>query len=353
MKITPPYVLRNLAAALVALCLSDFAGAQPPASPVAAEAKQEPPAKPTVTGKFVGNGKDAALKFVIAEEGERFSDKESIQLIFTEKDPATVKKPSWDAGFGKLGSALVLSVFHDGGIFGCQVSHSAHTKRGFSSLGEIKMSDFKIADGNVTGHVTTGKELDAFGEKWEVDLTFTVPLPTKLRGAPGASPKTPVPASKGTATEPRGRTKTEPKAADGPLIAARKLPLPKDATDVEFKALVKQIQFSSAQPVEAVTKEFAANLKQQGWKDGPGNLMGKKNAILKREQGAAKLTIMIQPSAGGSVVKIFAEGLDWSSADDAGSSAPKKAKDTATGDAIEAEAQKRIQDALKNLPKGL
>ena len=48
-----------------------------------------------------------------------------------------------------------------------------------------------------------------------------------------------------------------------------------------------------ADAVEAVTKEFSANLKQQGWNDGKGGLMGKRNAILHREQGGAKLTIMI------------------------------------------------------------
>ena len=78
--------------------------------------------------------------------------------------------------------------------------------------------------------------------------------------------------------------------------------------------------------------------------------MGKKSAILHREQGGAKLTIMIHPTAAGSEVKIFTEGLDWSGGDDAGSSPPKKATDGAA-DAIEAEARKRIQDALKGLPK--
>ena len=145
----------------------------------------------------------------------------------------------------------------------------------------------------------------------------------------------------------------EPKAAAGPLIAARKLPLPEDATEVEFKEIVNQIQFTSAQSVEAVAKEFSANLKQQGWKDGAGSLMGKKNAILKREQGSAKLTIMVQPAEAGSVVKIFTEGLDWSGDGDAPPSATKKATDDAPGDDIEAQIQKQIKDALKNLPKGL
>lgn len=329
----------QVSAPLVALFIAGFAAAQSPA-------KLDPPVKPTVSGKFSGNGKNAAIKFVIVQEREPFSGQEAIRLIFSEKDPATVKKPDFDAMFGKLGSALILSVHHDGGIFGCEVSHSAHGKRGFSSVGEIKMVEFKIAGGNVSGHVSTGKELDAFGEKWEVDLTFAAPLPAKLRDAPGAAPK-PKPATGG----PGEPAKKESKPAAGPLIAARKLALPRDATDVEFKQVVKQIQFSCARPVEAVAKEFSANLKQQGWKDGPGSLMGKKNAILKRDQGDAKLTIMVQPAGTGSVVKVFTEGLDWGGGDDAPPSTSKKAKDDSAVDGIEAEIQKQIKDALKNLPK--
>ena len=311
----------------------------------AGPAKLDPPVKPVVSGKFAGNGKNAAIKYVIVEEHEEFSGKPAITLIFTEKDPATVKKPSFDAAFGKLGSALILSVHHDGGIFGCQVAHSAHAKQGFSATGQIAMVEFEIAGGNVTGEVSTGKVLDAFGEKWDVDLKFAAPLPEKLRNAPAAAPK-PV------AAEPREPAKKEPKAAAGPLIAARKLALPKDATDVEFKEIVSQIQFSSALPVEAVAKEFSANLKQQGWKDVAGGLVGKKNAILKREQGDAKLTIMIQPAAAGSEVKVFTEGLDWSGGDGAKPPAAKKAADDESDD-IEAQAQKLLKDVLKKLPKGL
>jgi hypothetical protein len=342
----PSLRFRQISGAYIALIFSGFATAQTPA-------QLDPPVKPTVTGKFIGNGKSAEIKFVLVEEREAFNDKEAIRLVFTEKDPAAAKKPSWDAGFGKLGSALVISVFYDGQIFGCEVSHSAHTKRGFSSVGEIKMGEFKVAGGNVAGHLITGKELDAFGEKWEVDLTFAAPLPEKLRNAPATPPK-PVAGEPGEPEKKKNKEKSEPKpAADGPLIAARKLPFPKDATDVEFKALVKQIQFSSAQSVEAVAKEFAANLKQQGWKDGKGSLMGKKNAILQREQGGAKLTIMIQPAAAGSVVKIFTEGLDWSGGDDAIPSASKKGAGAAAADDADAQVQKALQGAQKALQDAL
>ncbi|MEO7318205.1 MAG: hypothetical protein ABIZ56_04370 [Chthoniobacteraceae bacterium] len=313
---------------------------------VAGPAKLDPPVKPTVSGKFVGNGKNAAVKFVTVGEHEAFSGKEAITLIFTEKDPATARKPSFDAAFGKLGSALILNVHHDGGIFGCQVVHSAHTKQGFSALGQIHMVEFEIGGGNVTGQVSTGKMLDTFGEKWEVDLKFAAPLPEKLRNAPAV-------VEKPAASAPRESSRKEPKAATGPVIAARKLALPKDATDVQYKQLVQHIQFSSGQGVAAVAGEFSSKLKQQGWKESGRDLMGKPNAILKREQGDAKLTIMIQPAAAGSVVKVFTEGLDWSDGDEGKPAAKSKPSDADDDkDDIEKQADKLLKDALKQLPKG-
>ena len=307
----------------------------------------DPAGKPTVTGKFVGNGKEAAVKFVTVRDREPFSDKEAIELIFSEKDAASSKRPSMDAMFGKLGSALTLSVFHDGGIFGCEVSHAAHSKRGFSSLGTIKMVEFKIEGGNVTGHVSTGKELDTFGEKWEVDLKFSAPLPEKLR-------KAPMPASKPVAGDAVPPTKPEapdeeeaPKPVVGPQISARKLPLPKDAATVSYKGLVKQIHFTSPRPVAAVAKEFSTNLAKQGWKDATGSLMGKQNAILKRKLGEAELTVMIQHAASGCTVKILTEGLDWSDVEVERNAGEPSATE------IEAEAKKQLQEALKGLPKGL
>jgi len=326
------------------LCAAFFnitAGAENPV-----QAKLDPPVAPSLSGRFVGNGKEAALKYVMVEDHEPFSGEEAITLIFTEKDPAKAKKPSMDAMFGKLGSALILNVQRgDGDIFGCQVVHSALGKQGFSSVGEIRMKDFSMAGGNVKGAVSTGGTLDAFGEKWEVDLKFAAPLPEKLRSAPSAKAK---PTPGGTSEEPEAQ---EAKAPAGPLISARKLPLPGDAADVEYKEVVEQIEFSSARPVDVVAKEFSAKLKQQGWKDGPGNLMGKTNAILKREKGDAKLTIMVQPAAKGSAVKIFTEGMDWSGGD--GEEKPSATTKPADADDIQNQADKLIKDALKTLPNGM
>jgi hypothetical protein len=267
-------------------------------------AKLDPPVKPTVSGKFIGNGKAAAIKFVTVLDHEPFSGQEAITLIFTEKDLSAAKNPGVEATFGKYGSALELNVHVDGGIFGCQVAHSAHEKKGFTSLGKIHMAEFEIVGGNVKGHVRTGEVLDTFGEKWEVDLKFAAPLPEKRRTA--APPK---PAMKETAPAP---APSPAKAAASSGISARALPLPKDAQDVQFKDLVEQIHLASPRPVAAVADEMSARLKEQGWKEGKGGVRGPKNAILSREKGDAKLTIMIRGVESGSEIKIFADGLDWS-----------------------------------------
>ncbi len=457
--------LKPVSTTLCAVCFIGIASAQLP-----------------VDGKFLGNGKNAALKFVIAKEDEPFDGKPAIEIIFSEKDPAGSKEPERDAMFGKLGSTLTLRVFHDGDLFSCQVAHTALKKPSFSSSGEFKMTEFKIADGKVSGRVSTGKECEFAGDRYQADLSFTATLAKSQSKAPASSASASLtPAQKafidrykkaleekdaktlaaflytegatadtvefftmmqsagtegkidsieliqpsdsdmkkyneptempdgqlykmpfipthqmvivtkdgsGTSTsrlpvgEHKGKlfipvpvpvnpsaqraasARTMPrgnKAADvpaeqtksqaAPAIAARSLLLPKDATDVEYKQTVNMIEFACARPVAEVAKEFAANLKEQGWKDGAGSLMGAKNAILKRELGAAKLTIMIQPVAGGCAVRIFTEGLDWSASADSTRPAPAKAAGIPSADDIGAEAARAIQDALKNLPR--
>lgn len=132
--------------------------------------------KPTVTGTFKGNGKEAKLAFVSAHWREPFSDKPSMALVFTEKDHSKDKKPDFKAAFGEFGSALIISLHEDGGIFGCQVVHTAHSKKGFSSIGQIKTDNFKFEEGKVEGELSTDGQAEFFGDTWEVNLKFVVPL---------------------------------------------------------------------------------------------------------------------------------------------------------------------------------
>jgi hypothetical protein len=280
--------------------------------------------KPTVTGMFKGNGKEAKIAFVSARWGEPFSDKASIVLVFTEKDHSKVKKPEFDAAFGKFGCALIISLHEDGGIFGCQVVHSAHKKQGFSSIGQIRTDNFKFEDGKVEGGLVTDSELEFFGDTWEVNLKFVAPL--------GEIPKEfQVPDLKKAEKPVTDNSKTDESGEDAPpskevglaeaspseraaadQLKVKDLAVTKDATDFEYKAGVEHVLFKSKSNTKAVCTELAANLKAQGWTKDGSDLITPASSILKRKRGEATLTIFVKPDDGaGSKVQIFTEGLAW------------------------------------------
>ena len=279
--------------------------------------------KPTVSGTFKGNGKEGNIGFVSAQWQEPFSGKAGMKLVFTEKDPSKVKKPDFDAAFGKLGSALVISVFEeDGGIYGCQVVHSAHKKQGFSSIGQIRTNNFKFDEGKVEGELVTDGEIDTFGEKWEVNLKFVAPL--------GEIPKEFQPADskksdKSTTEKPTSKTDSdaddedeeddseEPasKPAAKDQLNVKDLAVTKDATDFEYKTGVEHLTFKSPSSTKAVCTELTANLKAQGWKNDGSDLITPASSILKRKREGASLTIFVKPEGTGSKVQMMTEGLSW------------------------------------------
>jgi hypothetical protein len=290
----------------------------------ASTAKKGGPAanvKPSVTGVFKGNGKEAKVAYVSARWGEPFNDKPGIVLVFTEKDHSKDPKPDFGAAFGKFGSALIISLHEDGGIYGCQVAHTAHEKRGFSSIGSIEATDFAYEDGKVEGELTTHGQVDTFGETWEVNLKFIAPLgeiPKELQPAESKKPEEEEKqaANKTEDEEPAiaGLTDQDDDSATKSTaggIKAKDLALTKDASEVDYKALVQQIVFQSKADVKKVCTELAANLAAQGWtKDGP-DMVQPQSSILKRKRGEASLTIFVKPSSGGSEVKMMTEGLSW------------------------------------------
>lgn len=282
----------------------------PPAKPPGPAAN----VKPSVTGVFKGNGKEAKLSYVSAHWREPFGDKPSIALVFTEKDHSKDKKPDFNAGFGKFGSALVISLHEDGDIFGCEVAHSALKHKNFSSIGTIKTNDFEYADGKVQGELTTDGPVDVFGETWEVNLKFVAPLgeiPKEFQPAASKEPDedaTDNPATADLTSE--SSEKAAPKPAKDQLNV-KDLALTKDASDIEYKELVEHLLFKSKANVKSVCAELSANLKVQGWTKNGSDLITPASAILKRKRGDAELTIFVKPEGGGSEVKMFTEGLSW------------------------------------------
>jgi hypothetical protein len=261
------------------------------------------------------------VAYVSARWGEPFNDKPGIVLVFTEKDHSKDKKPDFNAAFGKFGSALIISLHDDGQIYGCQVVHSAHEKRGFSSIGSIEATDFAYEDGKVEGELTTHGQVDTFGETWEVNLKFIAPLgeiPKELQPAESKKPEEEEKqaANKTEDEEPAiaGLTDQDDDSATKSTaggIKAKDLALTKDASEVDYKALVQQIVFQSKADVKKVCTELTTNLAAQGWtKDGP-DMVQPQSSILKRKRGEASLTIFVKPSSGGSEVKMMTEGLSW------------------------------------------
>jgi len=270
--------------------------------------------KPTVTGVFKGNGKDAKLANVSAHWREPFGDKPSIVLVFTEKDHSKDKKPDFNAGFGKFGSALIVSLHEDGDIFGCEVAHSALQHKNFSSIGKIQTNNFEYADGKVQGELTTDGAADVFGESWEANVKFVAPLGEIPKEFQPAASKEPEEKSTETATTTELTTQPSEKSASKPVkdqLNAKDLALTKDASDVEFKALVEQLGFKSKANVKSACAELSANLKAQGWTKQDSDLITPASAILKRKRGDAELTIFVKPEGGGSEVKMMTEGLAW------------------------------------------
>jgi hypothetical protein len=270
--------------------------------------------KPSVTGVFKGNGRDAKIAHVSAHWREPFNNQPGMVLVFTEKDHSKDKKPDFDAVFGKFGSALIISLHEDGGIFGCQVVPAAHEKKGFSSIGQIKTNNFQFADGQVQGELTTDGQAEVFGETWEVNLKFVAPLgeiPKEFQVADSKKPDEDA-ADKPATTKPT--TELSEKAAPEPAkdeLNVKDLALTKDASDVEYKELVEHVVFKSKANVKSVSTELAANLKAQGWTKDGSDLITAASSILKRKRGDADLTIFVKPDSGGSEVKIFTDGLSW------------------------------------------
>jgi hypothetical protein len=144
---------------------------------VVAGATQMIAADSEVSGTFKGNDQPAKLVFVSAHKGTPLRGQETIKLIFSEKDHSKDEEAALKALFGDYGSALVIGIGLDGKVVTCDVRHEAHKQKPISSPASVKMSDFKNENGQLSGKLTTDGKAEAFGETWEVNLTFKTKAP--------------------------------------------------------------------------------------------------------------------------------------------------------------------------------
>jgi len=130
-----------------------------------------------VSGIFKGNDQPAQLAFVSARKGTPLRGQETVKLVFTEKDHSKDEQAALKALFGDYGSALVIGIQLDGKVVTCDVRHEAHKQKPISSPTSVKMSEFKNENGQLSGMLTTDGKAEAFGETWEVNLTFKTKAP--------------------------------------------------------------------------------------------------------------------------------------------------------------------------------
>jgi hypothetical protein len=130
-----------------------------------------------VSGIFKGNDQPVNLAFVSAHKGTPLRGQETIKLVLTEKDHSKDEQAALKALFGDYGSALVIGIQLDGKVVTCDVRHEAHKQKPISSPASVKMSEFKNENGQISGKLTTDGKAEAFGETWEVNLTFRTKAP--------------------------------------------------------------------------------------------------------------------------------------------------------------------------------
>jgi len=130
-----------------------------------------------VSGIFKGNDQAAKLAFVSAHKGTPIAGKETIQLVFTDKDHSHEDQPGLKALFGSYGSALVIGIQLDGKVVTCDVVHEALKQKPISSPASVKLHEFKNEAGEISGKLATDGKAEAFGETWEVSLTFKTKAP--------------------------------------------------------------------------------------------------------------------------------------------------------------------------------
>jgi hypothetical protein len=126
-------------------------------------------------GTYSANGKNAKLVFLIAKKGDPFSGKPTTVLVFREKDASQDARPDFDAQMGDLGDALVIRLMKDGDkwdVIG-EFAHSA-LKHSGQRRGIVSVSDVTVANGEISGHLTTHTDADLFDEPLAIDLRFHV-----------------------------------------------------------------------------------------------------------------------------------------------------------------------------------
>lgn len=275
-----------------------------PAQDIASAKKVEPP-KPC-EGTLQLDGKTYKLEHVVVYETKAF-DEDAIAVLLSDKSISIEKvKKSLADGKGSDDSLFLFQphvkvTFTPAGE--AQYCNAWADNFSLSVSGTKLSGEFQIKDGRVTGKTALANDEDG-RSKGTFTATFNAPLLKHSGTATPTKPAEPKPAGKPDETP-------KPKAAAGGAINVHDLPLPKDATQVEYKKIVQQLTCSSATDHKTLAKFLTEQLAAQGWKTAGSDLVGPVSAILRRERGEAELTLFVKPEGNGSKITVMTKGLSW------------------------------------------
>jgi hypothetical protein len=301
---------RTASLLLVIMVVISFASSLAAAEP--AKKNPEPP-QALATGKSCEGtlklgGKTFKLEHVVVYRTKIFDDEGIAVLVSDTPIPVDKLKTALRDGKGSDDSFNLFQphakvTFNKEGKVQFSNSYGGNTSlsvSGPSLSGELNLDggrargNIRLEPGDEKGHK------GSFDARFDVAMLVTPPLP-ETKPADEDSPKA-------------KKANRKSKSAPAGTVNVRDLPMPKDATHVEYKKLVEHIGFESASSVTTLAAFLSQKLEEQGWTKPDSDLVTAKSAILKRERGEANLTIFIKPSANGSKVTIMSEGLSWEDA---------------------------------------
>jgi hypothetical protein len=289
-------------------------------------AEDEPQAAPAIPAPAGGRpcqgtlmiaGKNYKLEHVAVYKAKVFDDEGIVVLASSKPIPVDRLKAKLIEGKGTDDKFIFfepnihITFKNSGEVMFCNAWADNYS---VSISGSRLTGELVVKDGRVRGQAKL--ELDSDAKlKNSCDLLFDAPLIAvaipKAEPKPNTTAKAKPKKGSDSTDEPDSDDSDEKPVAAGPKINVHDLPLPKDATDVEYKELVQHMQYKSKTDHKKLAAFLQQRLSAQGWKaDGP-ELLGPMSAILKRKQGAAELTIFVKPAGAGSTVLIMSSGLSW------------------------------------------
>ena len=136
-----------------------------------------------VSGVYTADGQPAVLADISTQTDDPFDGAPVTLVVMTVRSQGGEPAASDDAHNGKFGDALIVRIEPDGTVIGSDFVHHGLAKSDgyISQTGTLRLKDYKAADGQISGHLTSGGPTPvgatADNQLINVDITFHVKAP--------------------------------------------------------------------------------------------------------------------------------------------------------------------------------